>query len=415
MTRCFRTVLAAAAVAVVVFAITGYHADAQGDELQPATPQGGQDDESQAGAPPVEFTHPAIGEIVSRQGKPIVPIVLPLATGGVGRLSYSISTSTLSTSGVSRKDGPPAGLVFDETTRRLSGRPAGAPGWTGIEYTVSDMAGHGTTISTHLTINSPARQGLPPAITEPDLGTLDRGLIRCGTWSKEGLRAIFVGISGYRWFEAYTFRLTSSSQLTIDLESEEADTTLSLAFPNNVSDPRYESESWHDEDSGQGTNSRLTLDLAPGTYTLRVSTLTLEKESVPYTLRIRSPDFTAGNADANRNCPEDSITIGRIVARALADGRIEFAWQVEDGERVLPRLRYLPMTPPAGRWLRSSDIVVEGATIGRINVRVDAETGRIEFAFTPTGGERILPPSRYFPSDAAPGRWLRSTLIEPGG
>ena len=42
-------------------------------------------------------------------------------------------------------------------------------------------------------------------------------------------------------------------------------------------------------------------------------------------------------------------------------------------------------------------------------------SGRIEFAFTPAGGERILPPSRYFPSDATPGRWLRSTLIEPGG
>ena len=82
---------------------------------------------------------------------------------------------------------------------------------------------------------------------------------------------------------------------------------------------------------------------------------------------------------------------------------------------MLPRLRYLPSNPPTGRWLNSSWIIVEGVNVGRINVRVDAKTGRIEFAFTPAGGERILPRSRYFPSDAATGRWLRSTLIEPGG
>lgn len=82
---------------------------------------------------------------------------------------------------------------------------------------------------------------------------------------------------------------------------------------------------------------------------------------------------------------------------------------------MLPRQRYLPANPPTGRWLRSSEIIVDGVNQGRINVRVDAETGRIEFAFTPAGGERILPRSRYFPNGAEPGRWLRSTLIEPGG
>ena len=106
---------------------------------------------------------------------------------------------------------------------------------------------------------------------------------------------------------------------------------------------------------------------------------------------------------------------GRIVVRRLHDGRTEFAWHVEGGERVLPRQRYLPANPPTGRWLNSSDIVVEGVNVGRINVRVDAETGRVEFAFTPTGRDRILPRSRYFPSNAETDVWLRSTLIEPGG
>ena len=174
---------------------------------------------------------------------------------------------------------------------------------------------------------------------------------------------------------------------------------------------------WSDGDGGQGTNARFTLDFAPAIYTITVTTSALEDEGegAPYTLRIRSPDFPAGNADANRNGPEDRATAGRIAARRIANGSIEFAWQVEGGDRILPRSRYLPADPPTGRWLNSSAIVVEGVDLGRINVRVNADTGRVEFAFTPAGGERILPPSRYFPSSAEAGVWLQSTLIEPDG
>ena len=100
------------------------------------------------------------------------------------------------------------------------------------------------------------------------------------------------------------------------------------------------------------------------------------------------------------------------MARRLADGRTEFAWQPTDSdERILPRSRYFPASAAVDRWLRSSPIEVGGVEIGRINARLRAD-GRIEFAFTPTGGERILPPSRYFPAAAAIDRWLRSTEIE---
>lgn len=101
---------------------------------------------------------------------------------------------------------------------------------------------------------------------------------------------------------------------------------------------------------------------------------------------------------------------GRIVARSLDDGRTEFGWQPSDGKRVLPTNRYFPANVDHGRWLRSSSVEVDGKTIGRINARL-ADDGRIEFAFTPTGGERILPSLRYFPTDALVGRWLRSTEI----
>ena len=101
---------------------------------------------------------------------------------------------------------------------------------------------------------------------------------------------------------------------------------------------------------------------------------------------------------------------GRIVAQRLADGRTEFGWQPANGARVLPRARYFPADAQVDRWLNSSSVEVGGEAIGRINARL-RDDGRIEFAFTPTDGERILPPSRYFPADVRVGRWLRSTEI----
>ena len=104
---------------------------------------------------------------------------------------------------------------------------------------------------------------------------------------------------------------------------------------------------------------------------------------------------------------------GRIVARLLDDGRVEFGWQPAGGARVLPTQRYFPASIDHDRWLRSSPVEVDGAEIGRIEARLLSD-GRIEFAFTPTDGERILTDARYFPTGARPNRWLRSTEITIG-
>ena len=103
-------------------------------------------------------------------------------------------------------------------------------------------------------------------------------------------------------------------------------------------------------------------------------------------------------------------TTGRIVARLLDDGRVEFGWQPTGGARTLPTKRYFPASIDHNRWLRSSPVEVGSAEIGRLNARL-SEDGRIEFAFTPTDGERITPQARYFPPDALVDRWLRSTEI----
>ena len=118
-------------------------------------------------------------------------------------------------------------------------------------------------------------------------------------------------------------------------------------------------------------------------------------------------DFSTAKAQ------NDDETAGRIVARLLDDGRVEFGWQPSGGERVLPRQRYFPTDATVDRWLRSSPVEVGGAEIGRINARLLGD-GRIEFAFTPTDGERITPQARYFPAGARVGRWLRSTEIAIG-
>lgn len=47
----------------------------------------------------------------------------------------------------------------------------------------------------------------------------------------------------------------------------------------------------------------------------------------------------------------------RIVAQKLEDGRIEFGLE-QDGERILPRTRFLPADARVGRWLKSSAIAV---------------------------------------------------------
>ena len=61
--------------------------------------------------------------------------------------------------------------------------------------------------------------------------------------------------------------------------------------------------------------------------------------------------------------------------------------------------RYEPAHPSAG------------VEIGRINARLRTD-GRIEFAFSPTGGERIFPPLRFFPADTRTDRLLHGTEIE---
>ena len=104
-----------------------------------------------------------------------------------------------------------------------------------------------------------------------------------------------------------------------------------------------------------------------------------------------------------------ALPIGRIVARRLADGRTEFGYQPEIGDRSLPKARFFPTTASIDRWLQSSPVIVDGQDIGRISARLLID-GRIEFSFLLNDGERVLPKARYFPATSS-GAWLRSSSI----
>ena len=120
-------------------------------------------------------------------------------------------------------------------------------------------------------------------------------------------------------------------------------------------------------------------------------------------------------AEAQSGAGETTVT-GRIVARLGSDGRIEFAFQPTNGERILPTGRFFPAAQTATRWLPSTPVVLNGIDIGRIEARRLADR-RTEFTFVPRDGERISPPQRYFRDRESSyalervDKWLRSSPI----
>lgn len=135
--------------------------------------------------------------------------------------------------------------------------------------------------------------------------------------------------------------------------------------------------------------------------------------SVPQSSSIQGSGQGADDT-SSVDLPQDDFPAGRISARRLSNGRTEFAWLTEGGERISPRARYFPANPRVGRWITSSPIVVEGQTIGRISARKVSD-GRIEFSIVLIDGERFLPRGRFFPASINHSRWLQSRLIDPDG
>ena len=105
---------------------------------------------------------------------------------------------------------------------------------------------------------------------------------------------------------------------------------------------------------------------------------------------------------------------GRIVARLLEDGRLEFGFQPHrGGERVSPVLRFVPVDARVGRWLRSSVVVLNGIELGQIVARRLGDRG-VEVAWVSSGGGRFAPSNPYF-ALTSPGGWVASGAFDVAG
>ena len=112
----------------------------------------------------------------------------------------------------------------------------------------------------------------------------------------------------------------------------------------------------------------------------------------------------------------------RIVARKLADGRVELGLQQRGdegvwGETRLPRARLLPTTAQVGRWLSSSPLPA-GAGEVRIAAR-RLDDGRVEIGLQQreSGGswsDRRLPRARFLLATVRAGRWLAGSPLSIG-
>ena len=113
----------------------------------------------------------------------------------------------------------------------------------------------------------------------------------------------------------------------------------------------------------------------------------------------------------------------RIVARKLDSGKIEFGLREQQsdgswGEPLLPARRLFPATAAVGSWLVSSSLslgVANSAESVRIVARRLAD-GRVEFALQQqladnSWGDRMLPTKRLFPTTARVHRWLQSSPL----
>ena len=149
----------------------------------------------------------------------------------------------------------------------------------------------------------------------------------------------------------------------------------------------------------------------------------------PVTPPPATDDPTDTSTDDAGIAPESGTPDVRLVARLLANGKIEFGLQQVEhdnswSDRLFPRARLFPTGTAVGRWLVSSAITLsvaasDDALADDVDVRIIARRqadGRVEFGLQQSQaddswGERVLPRRRFFPTSATVDRWLGSSTI----
>ena len=131
--------------------------------------------------------------------------------------------------------------------------------------------------------------------------------------------------------------------------------------------------------------------------------------------------LTGLGLDANPAIPEPEaseepaaapvVTVTRLLARVLADGQVEFAADLSNGERALPSQRQLPVEVTADRWLRTGPIAYNDQELGRIYAR-RLSNGLVQATYVPAGLSMDATPRWVVPASAPIDAWLASRRLE---
>ncbi|MDE2746364.1 MAG: hypothetical protein OXI41_10345 [Chloroflexota bacterium] len=105
------------------------------------------------------------------------------------------------------------------------------------------------------------------------------------------------------------------------------------------------------------------------------------------------------------------VTVTRLLARVLADGQVEFAADLSNGERVLPSSRQLPVIVTADRWLRTGPVSHADQELGRVHAR-RLSNGLVQATYVPAGANLDSTSRWVVPADAPIDAWLVSRELE---
>ena len=114
----------------------------------------------------------------------------------------------------------------------------------------------------------------------------------------------------------YSFSLTEQSEVTIDLESSDADTVLYLRSGANTRSGTPVNDPAADDDAGDGTNAQIQETLAPGDYTIEATTYNAATAG-SFTLRVSGLGGTTTGPGPGTDACGQAIT---------ADGPVNGTW-----------------------------------------------------------------------------------------
>ena len=234
------------------------------------------------------------GDRTYAEGDPIAALTLPEATGGDGALTYSLSPDV-------------PGLTFTAATRRLSGTPTRA-GTYSMTYTARDDDGDTDSLSFAIAVEAPDDHGDDAASatsvaagsgTPGTPGTLDAGDV-----------------------DYFAIELAAAGTLEV-YTSGDTDTYGHLENAGGAEVAR-------NDDGGDGSNFRISREVAAGTWYVRVRGYN-GRVSGAYTLHARftptadtTPSFSGTQADLSFT--EDSrISVVNLPAATGGDGNLTYS------------------------------------------------------------------------------------------